>query len=195
MSNPFVFPGSILAERERRRRQRLKFCVYSAVILTSALLVGLLIEGCRAQKIGNESVLDKPAEVSSGTVRPGLTDAAEIGPRLAELPPPTNSVMPGDAILPADVTLPTATQSETTRNPKSPSTPPRLKPLPPSLPSPTASRKYYIVKPGDTLLRVAKAHHTTVNELKEINHLKNDRLLVGEELLLARAGLHSHPLD
>jgi len=40
----------------------------------------------------------------------------------------------------------------------------------------------YVVKSGDTLGRIAKAHHTTVRALKAANHLKNDRIVVGEKL-------------
>ncbi|MCI5051617.1 MAG: LysM peptidoglycan-binding domain-containing protein [Simkaniaceae bacterium] len=40
----------------------------------------------------------------------------------------------------------------------------------------------YIVKSGDSLDRIARAHSTTAQKLKELNHLKTDKIVVGQEL-------------
>jgi LysM repeat protein len=55
------------------------------------------------------------------------------------------------------------------------------------------SRSTYVVKSGDTLGRIAKAHGTTVKAIKAANGLTNDRLAVGRSLKMpqskaARAG-------
>ena len=42
----------------------------------------------------------------------------------------------------------------------------------------------YIVKPGDTLYRIATTNNTTVDILKELNNLTNDILTIGQELLI-----------
>lgn len=42
----------------------------------------------------------------------------------------------------------------------------------------------YRVKSGDTLDAIAKAHSTTVETLCKINHLENERILAGQELLV-----------
>lgn len=44
--------------------------------------------------------------------------------------------------------------------------------------------KRYRVEPGDTLSLIAQAFKTTVHQIKELNHLKNDNLRVGQELLV-----------
>lgn len=40
----------------------------------------------------------------------------------------------------------------------------------------------YVVKSGDTLTRIAKAHGTTLKELRTLNKLKTDRINVGQKL-------------
>lgn len=40
----------------------------------------------------------------------------------------------------------------------------------------------YKVKPGDTLGAIANRHHLSVNIIRDINHLKNDRLRIGQLL-------------
>lgn len=42
----------------------------------------------------------------------------------------------------------------------------------------------YTVKKGETLGSIAKKHHTTVAKLRSINHLKSDRLRIGQKLKL-----------
>jgi hypothetical protein len=42
----------------------------------------------------------------------------------------------------------------------------------------------YVVKSGDTVARIARAHGTTAQALRAANGLKNDRLLVGMKLKL-----------
>ncbi|HOK06196.1 MAG TPA: LysM peptidoglycan-binding domain-containing protein [Syntrophales bacterium] len=55
-------------------------------------------------------------------------------------------------------------------------------------PAPEA-RAYYRVKRGDTLASIAKRHDTTVAELKRINKLKGERVVVGQTLQLAARDL------
>lgn len=45
--------------------------------------------------------------------------------------------------------------------------------------------KNYTVKPGDTLYSIAKNFNTTVNNIKEFNHLSNNMISVGQNLLLS----------
>jgi nucleoid-associated protein YgaU len=45
----------------------------------------------------------------------------------------------------------------------------------------------YVVKSGDTLSRIAKAHGTTVKALKSANSLEGDRIVVGAKLKIPTA--------
>jgi LysM repeat protein len=59
-------------------------------------------------------------------------------------------------------------------------------------PKATASNgSVHVVKPGDTLTRIARQHGTTIRALKEANNLKTERLLVGDKLKLPTAAVKS----
>lgn len=42
--------------------------------------------------------------------------------------------------------------------------------------------KTYTVRTGDSLEKIARIHKTTVEEIKRLNHLNNDLIIVGEEI-------------
>lgn len=44
--------------------------------------------------------------------------------------------------------------------------------------------KFYSVKSGDTLSKIASKTHSSVSKLKKLNHLKTDRLQIGQKLRL-----------
>ena len=59
----------------------------------------------------------------------------------------------------------------------------------PVAPTPAISgpEMLYVVKPGDTLTRIAKLHGTTVKALKTVNGLNTDIIIVGDPLKLPAA--------
>lgn len=46
------------------------------------------------------------------------------------------------------------------------------------------SMNQYVVKPGDSLYKIAKAHNTTVDELKEVNHLYSNTIYPNQILFI-----------
>jgi len=42
--------------------------------------------------------------------------------------------------------------------------------------------KTYQIRPGDTLGKIAHEHHTTIEAIKKINQIENDRIIVGQEI-------------
>lgn len=40
----------------------------------------------------------------------------------------------------------------------------------------------YKIKAGDSLEKIARAHHTTIKAIKEVNNLSNDRIIVGQTI-------------
>ena len=186
MANPFGLPRAILAERESRRRRRFQLGVYTALSVATVLLAGMLIQGCRSQRSSlAASAAEEPVKLANNTVVDTSTNLL-----LDPAPEPaaeTNYVSPGSDSLPDNVTLPgpaiaPATQAITAR----PLVPGRTlrKSLPPRNPP-----GVYVVKPGDTLTRIARAHGWTVQDLKTANHLKSDRIFAGEKLKLPRTDL------
>lgn len=53
--------------------------------------------------------------------------------------------------------------------------------------APSAEAATYVVKKGDNLTKISKAHNTTVNDLKAWNQLKNDTIYVGQTLKVANS--------
>lgn len=51
----------------------------------------------------------------------------------------------------------------------------------------TTGDSTYVVKGGDNLIKIARAHGTTVNAIKELNQRKTDRVNVGEKLMMPSA--------
>jgi LysM repeat protein len=45
--------------------------------------------------------------------------------------------------------------------------------------------KTYKVKQGDSLERIARLHHSSVEAIKKANHLTDDRIIIGQELRVA----------
>lgn len=45
----------------------------------------------------------------------------------------------------------------------------------------------YMVKDGDTLWSIAKKYYTTIDNIRQINHLENDKLNTGQKLLIVKS--------
>jgi peptidoglycan endopeptidase LytE len=56
-----------------------------------------------------------------------------------------------------------------------------------------ASSPVYVVSAGDTLSKIAREHHTTVQQLIQVNQLATDRLAIGQMLLLPEAAAVQSP--
>lgn len=52
--------------------------------------------------------------------------------------------------------------------------------------APSDTSDYYIVKPGDSLYKIANMFNTSVNELKRVNNLTSNLLSIGQRLLIPR---------
>ncbi|HOA83194.1 MAG TPA: LysM peptidoglycan-binding domain-containing protein [Thermodesulfovibrio thiophilus] len=48
--------------------------------------------------------------------------------------------------------------------------------------------KYHIVKKGETLSKIARIYNTSVNEIKKINKLQNNKLNIGQKLIVKAPG-------
>ena len=158
--NPFLPAGSLIAERQRRNRTQFKVAVYAALAAHAMLVLGLLIQGCKS---------DDPANGASGPEPAGPAASVANPTPKAQPQPQANQLAPRAA--------PTAA--------------PALSRQPParSIPQTGSADLIYLVKSGDTLPRIAKAHGTTAQALRAANGLTNDRLVVGMKLKMpARPG-------
>ncbi|HEV2329035.1 MAG TPA: LysM peptidoglycan-binding domain-containing protein [Verrucomicrobiae bacterium] len=152
--NPFQIPTCFKLDIEQRRRERFKKTVVTAVIVSVAVVVGLLIEGCVSEK----SQASDEQNQATATIQTPAQSAAQQSVSQISLPvqPCPVATVPKQTAAPAD--------------------PPHI-----------TGAAVYLVRSGDTLSRIAKAHHTTVKAIKAANHLDNDRISVGEKLNLPTA--------
>jgi len=152
--NPFQIPTCFKLDIEQRRRERFKKTVVTAVIVSVAVVIGLLIEGC---------VSEKSQANAEQTQANAIQTPAQAG---APVQPVSRISLPVQPCPVATVPKQTAT----------PADPPHI-----------TGVAVYLVKSGDTLGRIAKAHHTTIKAIQAANHLDGDRISIGEKLNLPTA--------
>ena len=158
-SNPFQLPSCLQrADSQQRRRERFKKGFIAAVVAVVILLVGLLIEGCMSEKT------TAPAPAPKVTQSTGVPASWTNPPLAAEQKPKP---------------VPQPNLNATSRT-----APPVSKENAVTASQPEA---LYVVKSGDSLIRIAKVHGTTVKALKAANGLENDRIVVGAKLKIPTA--------
>jgi LysM repeat protein len=158
-SNPFQIPSCLQrADSQQRRRERFKKGFIAAVVAVVILLVGLLIEGCMSEQATATPPAKKVTQ-STGVPASWTTPALMVEQKPKPVPQPDLNATSRTAPPIAGENAVTASQSET----------------------------IYVVKSGDSLTRIAKAHGTTVKALKAANGLENDRIVVGARLKIPTA--------
>lgn len=164
-SNPFQVPSCLQrADLQLRRRERFRRGVVVAVAAVVTLLVVLLIEGCMSEHAKTSTTAN---------------DAVTVQPEAA----PTGAA----AAAPAPESKPIATPAQPVASPAAAPARP-VAPAPQrAMPGGYRPQMLYVVKPGDTLSRIAKLNHTTVKALKAVNSLDTDMIAVGAKLKLPTA--------
>lgn len=151
--NPFVPAGSLIAERQQRNRTQFKVAVYAALAAHAMLILGLLIQGCKSDNLPGGASGSEPASPASSEAKP--VPAIQAQPEAAQH---------------ASGAAPTISPAVNRRPPANP------------VAATAHSDLIYVVKSGDTVPRIAKAHGTTAQALRAANSLKSDRLVVGMKL-------------
>jgi hypothetical protein len=153
-TNPFQVPSCFQIDHERRRRERFKRTFIAVVTAGVLLLIGLLIEGCMSEH---------------------TNAAAPASPMADSSAPPSNT--PVVATEPMPVTMPEPNSQ--------PAVSQSVSAVPKANISPAAQLEtIHVVKAGDTLARIARAHGTTVRAIETANGLASDRIAVGTKLKL-----------
>lgn len=143
----------------RSHRERFRTLILTILGAQVAFLLVLLLHGYRAES----SPLSVPAEESASPPAPPPAIPATLPRQAAPAPAATSLLV--EAALPAAVTPTKETASAT----------------------PEAFATIYVVKSGDTLNRIARAHGTTIRALKAANNLPGERLGVGLKLRIPTA--------
>ncbi len=161
-ANPFQIPSCLQISLQQRRRERFKKSVIVVVAGTTVLLAVLLILGCNSEHARAASVPTVAATASTTLPDASVAAPAAVSQPVSPVKPSTPS--PIVALTPAPIVPKTGASGLS-----------------------TASAGIYVVKPADTLSRIAKTHGTTVSALKAANALDTDRIAVGMKLKLPEA--------
>lgn len=162
--NPFQIPDCFKLDIEQRRRERFKKTVVTAVAVSAAVVIGLLIEGCVSEKSQTHT-------------------SASAAENSVQTPAPTEIATPASA-----PQAPEAGQTLSQTTLPVPSRPVALVPKNAApVPAEASGGAVYFVKSGDTLSHIAKTHGITVKALKSANKLTTDRIVVGEQLKIPTA--------
>jgi LysM repeat protein len=157
-TNPFQIPVCLQrADSQQRRRERFKRGFIAVLAAFVVLLVGALIEGCMSEKTANTTPTASFKVTDLPTPSPNQPAAVAPTPDSGLQPSLTKTHQPAATI--ANDHIASTSHSDT----------------------------LYVIKPGDTLTRIAKAHGTTVKALKAANSLTNDRIVVGARLKIPEA--------
>jgi LysM repeat protein len=162
--NPFQIPTCFKLDIEHRRRERFKKTVVTAVIVSIAVVIGLLIEGCVSEKSQAKAGEAQPAATTTTTTDVTAPEPETIPAKSAQQPV-SQTAFPVQP-------CPVATVNQTA----APADPPHI-----------TVAAVYLVKSGDSLSRIAKTHGTTIKALKLANNLSTDRISVGEQLKIPSA--------
>ncbi len=157
-TNPFAAPTSYLAEQQQIRRERVKITFYGVVGTMIVFCLALLFQGCQHHEAAAENPIRNQ-------------EAAMAVP--ANIPAP---VVPATPVV--------ETNSQPGSGPAfaghlQTSAAPAVSAAPIATP---VTETLYVIKPGDSLIKIAKATRTTVTAIKAANGLTSERLAVGKTL-------------
>ncbi len=166
-TNPFVPVISLARVPARGQRGRARFIVFSILAAEAALLLGALMVGFQPD-----------LEIRARSAEHGA------GPALSQ----TNRTLSPEDAAPAN---PASASQDLTAGAGSSSNSPAPPPLHADAPQPQTSnpapaQTIYIVKPGDTLIGIARHNGTTVKALRAANQLHSNLLRIGQKLILPR---------
>lgn len=147
-----------------------KKTILVAVLINAGLLVVLFIAAMTTE----EDSLPQIAMVQEAPTEPLFTEPVDLGIKPPQLPEP----LVADSLITPSVALPSLAMKESL-----PSFPQQE--APPVLAEPAV--REVAVKKGDSLDKIAKAHHTSVDELIRLNQLPSSFLRVGQTLKVPTA--------
>ena len=197
--NPFVPQGSLL-EQQSKRRSHLKLAVLCVSVVGTAGLIAMLIQGCKREQVSE----NQPPPVDTNTVvmdtNPPPMVASNppvvVAPPVVENPGTEYIVVHGDNLgkiaKKNGVTLsalkaanpgvePTKLKAGQKLTIPAGGTAPAVTGGPASIETGVGGETY-VVKSGDNLTKIAKAHGTTPKAIKAENNLTTDHIKVGQKL-------------
>ncbi len=134
---------------------------------------------------------ESSAPVASTTPAPASSSPVATSTTPSSLMPPPEPVVMGATPTPAPTTStsgPTPLVAESTSTTPAPATPAAAS-------TPATDATTYVVKPHDSLDRIAHQNHTTVAKLKAANNLNSDLLHIGQKLVIPATAIAAKSPD
>jgi LysM repeat protein len=209
-SNPFVPQGSIL-EQQNKRRSRLKLAVFCVLTVSVVGLSVMLIQGCKREQPVDTDVTTPTIDtnlMTSVDTNPPVADTnppvveppVAVAPTVVVPPPPPAPTTADYVVIKGDTLDKIAKKNHVTvkalqaANPGV--VPTKLKvgqklvvpggisatSAAPDVAVVSSASGTYVVKSGDSLMKIAKAHGTTVKAIQAQNNLATTRINVGQKL-------------
>jgi len=205
--NPFVPQGSLL-EQQSKRRSRMYLGVLCMLVVGTAGLIAMLIQGCKREQVSEENQLPPDTNVVAmdTNVAPMMASNPPVVAPPVVVPPPA---APEYVVVHGDTLGKIAKKNGVTLSALKAANPgvdpAKLKvgqkiaiPAGGTAPGPTGvsapadtgmGGETYTVKSGDSLTKIAKAHGTTVKAIEAENGMSSTRINVGQKLKIpAKAG-------
>lgn len=202
--NPFLPLGSLL-EQQSKRRSRMKLGVLCVLIVGVAGLTAMLIQGCKREQ--SEETTQPPVDTNTVAVDTNMTSMVASNPPVTAppmvMPPPVAPAGTEYVVVHGDTLAKIAKKNSVTLTALKEANPgvepTKLKvgqklniPAGGTAPAATGTSaapetgmgggEVYVVKSGDSLTKIAKAHGTTVKAIEAENGLSTTRIKVGQKL-------------
>ena len=204
MNNPSpLIPQGSLQDQKNRGRARVKIAVFVVLAVHGIGLLALLMQGCKKEP---ESAGPAP-ELAASNLPPAFAETTNP-PAVDTNPVPTTPVVPtppatvtdykivsGDTLGTIARRFHITTRALMDANPgveptklqvgqmiKIPAPAPAATGTVTSATDAGAGGQIYVVKSGDTLIKIAADHKTTVKALRSLNSLTTDKITVGQKL-------------
>jgi LysM repeat protein len=199
--NPFVPKGSLL-EQQSKRHSRVKFAVFCVLAIGITSLTAMLIQGCKREQTETDNTIaptvetNLPATIDTNLPQMQASNPPVQPPPVVVNPPSTEAATAEYVVVKGDTLAKIAKKNSVTlkalkaANPGVDPTKLKVgqKLSVPASAAPEVSTgasgggETYTVKSGDSLMKIAKTHGTTVKAIESENNLTTTKIKVGQKL-------------
>jgi LysM repeat protein len=206
--NPFIPKGSVL--EHDRRRSRMKLAVFCVVAIGVAGLTAMLIQGCKREQTETPPPEAAMIETNPPVIETNPPSMMVSNPPVAPMPvvtPVTPMASSEYTVIQGDTLGKIAKANHVTVKALEDANPgivptklkigqklniPASSAMAPAEAAPAVSSmgggEVYVVKSGDTLTKIAKAHGTTIKAIETANNLSTTKIKVGQKLTIPAKG-------
>jgi LysM repeat protein len=211
--NPFVPKGSLL-EQQSKRHSRVKFAVFCVLAIGITSLTAMLIQGCKREQTETDNTAptletNLPATIDTNLPQMQASNPPVQPPPVVVNPPATEAAAAEYVVVKGDTLAKIAKKNGVTlkalkaANPgvdptklkvgQKLSVPASAAAAPEVSTGASGGGETYTVKSGDSLMKIAKTHGTTVKAIESENNLTTTKIKVGQKLKIPAKAEASTP--